>query len=579
MKKLILTTCIVCFCIIVCSCNNRNSVQSSVSVKSEVSNSVSDNDNFSKIENVITNFYINGKDVGTEIFESGKANECNLSYARVSDFYLNVDNYDEDDIFVSPQGTPNGKGTLELPYDLYTAVEKIGVGKTLFLLGGNYLLNKRINLRVDGARNDYIKIYAFQNQDVVLDFSSMKMLRDNAGIVLYGDYYRFYGVNIKGAGDSGLTIKGNFNIIENCKFYDNRDSGLQITGNGELFEEWPHDNLILNCTSFNNSDYDVNVTSSTGENADGFACKLANGNNNTFDGCIAYSNSDDGWDLFSQGQSNGRTNIYNSFAFSNGKLLDGSSTPQGDGTGFKLGSKYFKSQVYLYNCVSANNMNSGYSCNANAGVISINNCTAYKNALAKEVDAFNFNVGRSMNDNSNKIMNNLLSVSNGNTNDKVVGTTANLLFYLKDKGYYYIEKTANLSQNAIETFGVLTDIKTEDIVENVNDLSVNLNLHNLIRNNDKSINLSQYVKINQQFLITKFGEKGGNLGANLSKTSYNSVDNVQNLINEICDEEKSSSSYIQLYKATKSFVNLSNEDRKKVNNVLVLYNAILQYNQ
>ncbi|UKI49487.1 MAG: hypothetical protein L6U99_12615 [Clostridium sp.] len=37
-------------------------------------------------------------------------------------------------------------------------------------------------------------------------------------------------------------------------------------------ETWPANNLILNCTPFNNSD-------ATGENADGFAAKLTCGNN------------------------------------------------------------------------------------------------------------------------------------------------------------------------------------------------------------------------------------------------------------------------------------------------------------
>ena len=56
---------------------------------------------------------------------------------------------------------------------------------------------------------------------------------------------------------------------------------------------WPSDNLILNCTSYNNCDEAM-------EDADGFAAKLTCGEGNVFRGCIAAYNADDGWDLFAK---------------------------------------------------------------------------------------------------------------------------------------------------------------------------------------------------------------------------------------------------------------------------------------
>ena len=66
------------------------------------------------------------------------------------------------------------------------------------------------------------------------------------------------------------------------KFSDNRYNTNYATK-----DLWPSNNLIKNCTSYDNKD---EVTS---ENADGLL-ELTCGEENVFDGCIAYCNSDDG---------------------------------------------------------------------------------------------------------------------------------------------------------------------------------------------------------------------------------------------------------------------------------------------
>lgn len=68
------------------------------------------------------------------------------------------------------------------------------------------------------------------------------------------------------------------NRIELCVTDHNRDSGLQLGRHSSNApqSEWPANNLILNCTSFDNFDPD------NGEDADGFACKLTTGPGNVF---------------------------------------------------------------------------------------------------------------------------------------------------------------------------------------------------------------------------------------------------------------------------------------------------------
>ena len=72
---------------------------------------------------------------------------------------------------------------------------------------------------------------------------------NNRGIQLDGDYWYFYGIDVTGAGDNGMYIGGNNNIIEYCQFYNNRDTGLQLgrgDGSYSLISQWPSNNLIIN---------------------------------------------------------------------------------------------------------------------------------------------------------------------------------------------------------------------------------------------------------------------------------------------------------------------------------------------
>ncbi|MDE6001077.1 MAG: hypothetical protein K2G96_01980, partial [Clostridia bacterium] len=146
-----------------------------------------------------------------------------------------------------------------------------------------------------------------------------------------------------------------------------------------------------------------------GENADGFAAKLTVGFGNVFDGCIAYRNSDDGWDLYAKTDSGniGQVIMYNCVAFDNGYLeytqrecnalyptwkvtcsedetntlgLDSYCTRDGDGNGFKLGGSVMEGDVIMYNCLSFNNRMHGVTDNSNPGVISVNNTTSYNNS-------------------------------------------------------------------------------------------------------------------------------------------------------------------------------------------------------
>ncbi len=263
--------------------------------------------------------------------------------------------------------------------------------------------DKKLTITRSGTYDNYI-IYepADISKKTVLNFKNQLFLSTARGVQMDANYIYWHDIDICGAGDNGMYIGGNYNIVENCEFYNNRDTGLQLGRSQSSYSninQWPSYNLIKNCTSYNNYDNET-----AGENADGFAAKLTVGYGNIFDGCIAYRNSDDGWDLYGKPDSGniGCVIIYNCVAFENGFLMDtqkncndwyGESynhemdeintasftTKDGDGNGFKLGGSTMAGDVKLYNCLAFNNRMHGVTDNSNPGVIAIDSITSYNN--------------------------------------------------------------------------------------------------------------------------------------------------------------------------------------------------------
>ncbi len=321
--------------------------------------------------------------------------------------------------YVAPNavnGDDTADGSEEHPYNvswlLMSSRSPLEPGDTVLVKDGVYELSERILISRNGEHDKYITVKAADpTKKSILSFYSMGFDGNARGVQLDANYWYWYDVDICGAGDNGMYIGGSYNIVENCEFYDNRDSGLQL---GRKYSpevtlsditDWPSYNLIKNCTSYNNYDNET-----FGENADGFAAKLTIGYGNIFDGCIAYRNSDDGWDLFAKTDTGniGAVILYNCVAFENGYLLETQEdfhkkfptfneglkepnansylTRDGDGNGFKLGGSVMEGDVFLYNCLSFNNRMHGVTDNSNPGVLSIKNVTAYNNSAPVDND-------------------------------------------------------------------------------------------------------------------------------------------------------------------------------------------------
>jgi len=280
-------------------------------------------------------------------------------------------------IIVSADGTSSGKGTEESPMDIYTAVKYAQPGQVIFLKNGTYNLTSAVTIpySVSGVANNMITLMAETAGQVILDGSQMPE-NSNSILVMNGDYWHVYGLDLSNASDStkGLGISGNNNIVEMCDVHDNGTTGLQISrSSGEPKQWWPSNNLVKNCTSYNNCDPLMN-------DADGFAAKLTVGDGNKFYGCISHNNIDDGWDLYAYNKVGwgqiGAVVIENCVSYNNGYVPG--IAKYGEGNGFKLGGEGVPGAHQLINCISFNNTGKGITSN-NGPDCQVINCTSYNN--------------------------------------------------------------------------------------------------------------------------------------------------------------------------------------------------------
>ena len=283
--------------------------------------------------------------------------------------------------YVSTTGSDTNNGlTLTTPYaTVYKAVMMANPGDMIYVRGGTYTCATRVNLSKTGTATQMNFLFAYPGEKVKLDFSSMALGDSNQGIQISGDYWYVKGIECFAAGDNGMLIQGgNYNIIENCIFDENRDAGFQAKGAAAY-------NKIINCDSYFNAD----PATSYG-NADGFSIKIDPGTGNYFYGCRSWCNSDDGWDGYLKCldavppmPDDMTTKLENCWVFKSGYLKDGTKGP-GNGNGFKTGGSGTtpdqRHNQVLINCLAFGCSNKGFDQNGNMGSLSMINCTSISNA-------------------------------------------------------------------------------------------------------------------------------------------------------------------------------------------------------
>ncbi len=406
----------------------------------------------------------------------------------------NVKYANQNNLYIAPNGKPNGNGGPEYPLDVYTAVSCVQPGQTIVVMEGTYKLERtvRIERGMDGTAENNIRMVVDPNAKTrpVFDFQGKC-----AGFVHGGNYWYFQGFDVTNSADAqkGFQVSGDSNILDQINAYHNGNTGIQISrlyGSDE-FADWPANNLILNCTSYGNADFGY-------EDADGFAAKLTIGEGNVFDGCVAHHNADDGWDLFAKVSTGpiGAVTIRNCVAYSNGYLEDG--TRAGNGNGFKMGGDGLTGHHKLINSIAFNNKAKGIDSNSCPDII-VENSTSYNN------ESYNVAFYTKNNANTDFSATGIVSFK-----DASIKSGLNIYEDLDPKGNQDITKIMNDSNYYWN--GSCKNTAGDEITA---DMFVSLEFKGILRNSDGTINMQGFLELNDK--------APKNVGAKMSGTASGSV--------------------------------------------------------
>jgi hypothetical protein len=262
------------------------------------------------------------------------------------------------DYYVSTTGADGNSGTIDSPFaTIQKAVDVAAPGDVIYVREGVYKPTRRILINKSGTPDARISLFGYPGETVVIDGSDMSPANTSEfkmSRCIYvnhlGNYWHFKNLEMRNALDNGMKVEGSYNIIENCKFHDNNDTGLQIgmykdfdyeetksfpiSGSPQYNPNYTYCryNVVINCDSWYNYDSKAYSGSDDGGDADGFAAKLFPGPGTEFNGCRAWMNSDDNWDLYMVYHP---ILIENCWSWKAGYKPDG--TESQNGNGFKLG--------------------------------------------------------------------------------------------------------------------------------------------------------------------------------------------------------------------------------------------------
>lgn len=421
-------------------------------------------------------------------------------------------------IYVSPEGKSTATGTRDNPVDIYTAVKYAHAGQTIVLQGGEYSLNKTVVVErgINGTPDS--KIFMVGDTSTtrpVLNFNGKC-----AGMVIAGDYWYFKDFDVTGSADAqkGIQVSGSYNTLDQINAYKNGNTGIQISRykSTDTYENWPSDNLILNCTSYLNADKGY-------EDADGFAAKLTIAGGNVFDGCISYLNADDGWDLYAKVETGsiGSVLIKDCVAFYNGYYLDsnGELKPAGNGNGFKMGGESLPGNHVLQNSLAFLNRAKGIDSNSCPDI------NAY-NSISFENGSYNVALYTNNAINTDYAVAALISYrknTSGNENIKPKGSQDNAHIY--HNSAYYFEGSTSKNASGREV--------TDDWF-----VSLDFDMSKVGRNADGTINMNGFLELTSKAAL--FGKCGLSTGtasaiitlpANLPNQSQTDTGNNNNNAN------------------------------------------------
>lgn len=298
--------------------------------------------------------------------------------------------------YVAPDGSDTNPGTIEAPWaTLRHAHEQMAGGDTIYFRGGRYQLTDADIMSVQkqyayvchldkaGTAQAHTCYMGYPGERPTFDFSAVQAPDHRiSAFALMADYIHLRNfdivgvpVHIKGHTQSECVSGrgGSHCIVENLAMHDGMAIGYyQIKGS---------DNLVLNCDAYCN--YDNYSEGDYGGNVDGFGFHLVSPEftGNRIQGCRAWRNSDDGYDLIN---CHSAVIVEDCYAFYNGFRPTPDPTDvvtlvsAGDGSGFKSGGFGMKPAGQkpiprivpthtIRRCIAFSNKASGFNANHHLG--------------------------------------------------------------------------------------------------------------------------------------------------------------------------------------------------------------------
>lgn len=288
--------------------------------------------------------------------------------------------------YVSPVGDDMNPGTYEKPWATWQrAFDMASPGDTIYIRGGVYYATRTVRFDpVDrgsnnGTENSPVHFFNYPGETPILDGS--KKVEPSSGVAITrAEHLHLRGLTMRNnfqirenESTSNIVVYKSSNIIlENCTSHNSGRRGFHINTSDEIY--------VLNCDSYNNAD--SLWSGYAGGGGDGFLVWDDGkpddvGKKVVLRNCRAWNNSDDGYDI----ETEGLIVVEGCWAIGNGYL-------DGDGMGFKFGLKDVQTEgvtKILTNCVSAFNTVNGYTTNDRNRVTNamhIYNNVAYANGNA-----------------------------------------------------------------------------------------------------------------------------------------------------------------------------------------------------
>lgn len=275
--------------------------------------------------------------------------------------------------YVATNGNDNNVGSISSPWRtpqyginaispgdyLYIRGGTYGTGYLLGQSGGNYYGIRISNKNGDAGHHYHVSNYP--GETVILDGSSFKSrTASNVGIGIYNSsYWDFTGINV-----ANFT-QASDNAYPAHPWYESNVHHIVHTlcnsyhcGNGFVLDGTQNYVYFYNCDSYENADRYNAGGQTPGGLCNGFYITPDAAEHIFFEGCRAWNNTDDGWDMF--GSNGGYVQFLNCWAFENGWY----GTTYGDGDGFKLGPINGPIeagvQLTLQNCLGIHNLGRNY---------------------------------------------------------------------------------------------------------------------------------------------------------------------------------------------------------------------------